>query len=133
MEFVEGTVSRGPEDVRKLLDTALQIADGLAAAHAAGIVHRDLKPDNILVTRDGRVKILDFGLASGSWLWLPMRRARSLSRYPGTVVGTVPSTSPEQARGRELDYRSDQFSFGLIVYELSTGKRAFSATVPPRR
>ncbi|MBV8728876.1 MAG: serine/threonine-protein kinase [Acidobacteriia bacterium] len=125
MEFVEGTALRGQEDVRKLLDIAVQIADGLAAAHAAGIVHRDLKPDNILITRDRRVKILDFGLAKRQ-LDLATEATRTLSlTHPGTVVGTVAYMSPEQARGRELDYRSDQFSFGLILYELATGKRAF--------
>ena len=125
MEFVEGTALRGQEDVRKLLDIAVQIADGLAAAHAAGIIHRDLKPDNILITRDRRVKILDFGLAKRQ-LAVATEATRTLSlTHPGTVVGTVAYMSPEQARGRELDYRSDQFSFGLILYELATGKRAF--------
>src|SRR5947209_14073367 len=110
MEFVEGTALRGPEDIRKLLDIALQIADGLAAAHAAGIVHRDLKPDNILVTRDGRVKILDFGLTKRQ-LAMATDATRTLAvTHSGTVVGTVSYMSPEQARGRELDYRSDQFS-----------------------
>jgi eukaryotic-like serine/threonine-protein kinase len=125
MEFVEGAALRGQQDVSQLLDVALQIADGLAAAHAAGIVHRDLKPDNILITRDRRVKILDFGLAKQQRA-LPAETTRTVSlTQPGTVVGTVAYMSPEQARGRELDYRSDQFSFGLILYELATGKRAF--------
>ena len=88
-------------------------------------MHRDLKPDNILITRDRRVKILDFGLAKQQ-LALAAEETRTLSlTQPGTVVGTVAYMSPEQARGRELDYRSDQFSFGLILYELATGKRAF--------
>jgi hypothetical protein len=125
MEFVEGAPLRPPGDVPRLLDIAVQIADGLAAAHAAGIVHRDLKPDNILITRDRRVKILDFGLARR-----PVAAAADATRSlsitgAGTVVGTVAYMSPEQARGRELDCRSDQFSFGLILYELAAGKRAF--------
>jgi predicted Ser/Thr protein kinase len=125
MEFVEGTRLRPTGDAGELLDIALQIADGLSAAHAAGIVHRDLKPDNILITRDRRIKILDFGLAkqqaaAGS----EATRTVSLTEA-GKVVGTVDYMSPEQARGRELDYRSDQFSFGLILYELAAGKRAF--------
>ena len=125
MEFVEGAALRGQEDVSKLLDVALQIADGLAAAHAAGIIHRDLKPANILVTSDRRVKILDFGLAKQQ-LALAAETTRTLSlTRPGAVVGTVAYMSPEQARGLELDYRSDQFSFGLILYELVTGNRAF--------
>jgi eukaryotic-like serine/threonine-protein kinase len=125
MEFVEGVPLRAPEDVRKLLDIALQIADGLSAAHAAGIVHRDLKPDNILITRERRVKILDFGLAKRQ-VAATADATRTLTiTNPGTVVGTVAYMSPEQARGRELDYRSDQFCFGLILYELATGKRAF--------
>src|SRR5207302_9582444 len=97
MEFVEGTALRGPEDIRKLLDLALQIADGLAAAHAAGIVHRDLKPDNILVTRDGRVKILDFGLAKAADTVVgagtdDSTRTIGISdclTEPGTTVGTA--------------------------------------------
>jgi hypothetical protein len=125
MEFVEGAPLRPPDDARKLLDIAVQIADGLSAAHAAGIVHRDLKPGNILLTYDRRVKILDFGLAKQQ----PAAEAdatRTMSiTDTGTVVGTVDYMSPEQARGREVDHRSDQFSFGLILYELAAGKRAF--------
>jgi predicted Ser/Thr protein kinase/DNA-binding beta-propeller fold protein YncE len=127
MEYVEGSPIRPPGDWRKLLDLAIQAAGGLAAAHAAGIVHRDLKPDNILITRDGRVKILDFGLAkrttSGSDL---ADEARTINvTQAGTIVGTVAYMSPEQARGQELDARSDQFTLGLILYELAGGKRAF--------
>ncbi len=125
IEFVEGEPIRAPEDVRKLLDIALQIVDGLSAAHAAGIVHRDLKPDNILINREGRVKILDFGLAKQQVATGDGATRAVTTTDPGTVVGTVAYMSPEQARGRELDYRSDQFSFGLILYELATRKRAF--------
>ena len=115
--------------MRKLLDLAVQIADGLATAHAAGIVHRDLKPDNVMLTRDGRVKILDFGLAKTI---MPVAAQSELTQSiacttePGVVLGTVSYLSPEQARGStDLDGRSDQFSFGLLLYELVTGKKPF--------
>jgi Tol biopolymer transport system component len=124
MEYVEGAPIRPTDDVRKLLDLAVQIADGLAAAHAAGIVHRDLKPDNILVTKSGRVKILDFGLAKQHVSSAGATQTLTVTQ-PGTVAGTVAYMSPEQARGQELDARSDQFSFGVVLYELATGKRAF--------
>jgi eukaryotic-like serine/threonine-protein kinase len=132
MEFVEGTRVAPVDNVRRLMDVAVQIADGMAAAHAAGIVHRDLKPDNILVTHDGRAKILDFGLAKAAHEWVgeadPTRSAHGhdeLTR-PGTIVGTVAYMSPEQARGSpKLTPQSDQFSFGLVLFELATGRRAF--------
>ena len=125
MEFVEGAPLRPPQDTRALLDIALQIADGLSAAHAAGIIHRDLKPDNILITKERRVKILDFGLAKRS-LPEPGDATRTMTiTGPGTLVGTIAYMSPEQVRSRELDCRSDQFSLGLVLYELATGKRAF--------
>jgi len=124
MEYVDGEPLHAPGGVRKLVDLAVQIADGLSAAHAAGIVHRDLKPDNILVTRSGRVKILDFGLAkltaaSGE------NEATLTATRPGAVMGTVAYMSPEQVRGDTMDARTDQFSFGLILYELLAGRRAF--------
>jgi predicted Ser/Thr protein kinase len=125
MEFVDGAPIRPTDDIRKLLDVALQIADGLSAAHTAGIVHRDLKPDNILLTKDGRIKILDFGLAKQqAAAESPAANTVTLTEA-GMVVGTVDYMSPEQARAQELDHRSDQFSFGLILYELATGKRPF--------
>ncbi len=133
MEFVEGSPIAVANGVRKLLDLAVQIADGLAAAHLAGILHRDLKPDNILVTRDGRVKILDFGLAKS----VASRPADDATLTmgitdPGTIVGTVNYMSPEQARGEvNLTPQSDQFSFGLVLYELATGKRAFQRGSAP--
>ena len=126
MEYVDGAPISPPGDLRKLLDIAIQIADGLAAAHAAGIIHRDLKPPNILLTREGRVKILDFGLAKRDGGAPPLNETRTMGlTKAGTIVGTAAYMSPEQARGHELDARSDQFSFGLILYELARGQRAF--------
>jgi len=127
MELVDGRPVAAVETPKKLLDFAVQMADGLAAAHAAGIVHRDLKPDNILATGDGRVKILDFGLAK------EVRAARqeeatftAAGTAPGTVLGTVQYMSPEQARGEEnLGPQSDQFSLGLVLYELAAHRPAF--------
>ncbi len=124
MELLEGRPLAPVEGTRKVLDLAVQIADGMAAAHAAEIVHRDLKPDNILVAPNGRVKILDFGVAQA----IAGDPGGQVTRatLTGTVVGTVHYMSPEQARGQAaLGPQSDQFSFGLILYELVTGKKAF--------
>jgi serine/threonine protein kinase/Tol biopolymer transport system component len=114
---------------RRALDYALQIANGLAAAHEKGIIHRDLKPENIFVTNDSRVKILDFGLAkltqldgNQSQTDVPTRR---VDTDPGVVMGTVGYMSPEQLKGRTVDQRSDIFSFGAILYEMLSGRRAF--------
>jgi len=127
MEFIEGAPVAPVESTRKLLDIAVQIADGLAAAHGAGIVHRDLKPDNIFITTEGRVKILDFGLAKATAAAAkPDVTSAMTVTAAGTTIGTVAYMSPEQARGNtELKPQSDQFSFGLVLYELITGHRAF--------
>ncbi len=134
-ELLEGETLRerlhsGALPQRKAIDYGLQVAHGLAAAHEKGIVHRDLKPENIFITNDGRVKILDFGLAKltgageadRSQTDIPTRR---VDTDPGIVMGTVGYMSPEQLRGRRADHRSDIFSFGAILYEMLSGRRAF--------
>jgi eukaryotic-like serine/threonine-protein kinase len=134
-ELLEGETLRKriggtPLGQRRAIDYALQIANGLAAAHEKGIIHRDLKPDNIFITNDGRVKILDFGLAKLTQLDgdqaaqtdIPTRR---VDTDPGVVMGTVGYMSPEQLKGRPVDQRTDIFSFGAILYEMLSGRRAF--------
>jgi dipeptidyl aminopeptidase/acylaminoacyl peptidase len=131
-EFLEGMTLRekleaGPLPARRAIEYALGVAQGLAAAHEKGIVHRDLKPENVFITRDGRVKVLDFGLAK---LVRPEERTETAltlgsGTLPGMVMGTVGYMSPEQVRGEASDARSDIFSFGAVLYEMLTGKRAF--------
>src|SRR5262245_18681525 len=133
-ELLEGAELRaqlelGALPARRALEYALQITQGLAAAHEKGIVHRDLKPENLFVTKDGRVKILDFGLAK---LRPPQpgvvdtdAPTQKRLTHPGVLMGTVGYMSPEQVRGEETDHRSDIFAFGLILYEMLSGRRAF--------
>ncbi len=133
MELLEGETLRGRLEhgalpARKAVDLAAQIAEGLAAAHEKGIVHRDLKPENIFVTHEGRVKLLDFGLAKRSGPTVVSESLTlSIERHtdPGTVMGTVWYMSPEQVRGEAADHRSDIFSFGVVLYEMLAGRRAF--------
>src|SRR5579872_3820547 len=137
-ELVEGEslrdrIGRGQVPVRELLKIAVQIADGIAAAHSAGIVHRDLKPENIMLTPEGRVKILDFGLALHRSAVAAAGESVTMNQTtPGTILGTVNYMSPEQARGAVAGPPSDQFSFGLILYELATGQRAFERESAPQ-
>jgi serine/threonine protein kinase/Tol biopolymer transport system component len=135
MELLDGEtlrerLDRGPVPPRKAIEYAVQMANGLAAAHEKGVVHRDLKPENIFVTLDGRLKILDFGLAK---LTQPdvvpddatVARPRHRDTAPGTVMGTAGYMSPEQVRGQYVDHRTDIFAFGAILYEVLSGRRAF--------
>jgi Tol biopolymer transport system component/tRNA A-37 threonylcarbamoyl transferase component Bud32 len=131
LELVEGETLRGPLSVETALLYARQIAEALEAAHGRGIVHRDLKPANVKVTPEGRVKVLDFGLAKAVWgeaeiqdlSQTPM--AGGLETLAGQVLGTPPYMSPEQARGQEVDKRTDIWAFGCLLYELLAGRRAF--------
>ena len=120
-------IDRGPLSLKRLLDLAAQIADGLQAAHQAGIFHRDLKPENVMVTRDGRVKIVDFGLAKSFMASSSVPDAGTLPTRTDTalIVGTVPYMSPEQASGGRVDFHSDQFSLGLVLYEMAGGRHPF--------
>jgi eukaryotic-like serine/threonine-protein kinase len=131
-ELLEGKSLRqrleeGPIPVREAADYALQIAHGLTAAHERKIVHRDLKPENLFLTTDGRIKILDFGVAK---LQVPAAADRPIESMTtvtkhGAMIGTVAYMSPEQLRGKLVDHRSDIFSFGAILYEMLSGRRAF--------
>jgi eukaryotic-like serine/threonine-protein kinase len=132
-ELLEGgtlreQLARGPLSLRKAVDCGVQIAHGLAAAHEKGIVHRDLKPENLFLTREGRLKILDFGLAKLTQNQSAVDSnapTQTEGTEPGMVMGTVGYMSPEQVNGRKADHRADIFAFGAILYELITGKRAF--------
>ncbi len=142
MEYMEGEtlkalLGNGPLKTDRLLEIGIQVADALEAAHAKGITHRDIKPANIFVTRSGQVKVLDFGLAKltrrglwGSEATTPAEQATAaLEEFltnPGSSLGTVAYMSPEQARGEDVDPRTDIFSFGVVLYEMSTGRQAFA-------
>src|SRR5437868_7723010 len=134
MELLEGETLRrkldaGPIPQKQAVDYALQVAKGLSAAHEKGIVHRDLKPENLFITQDGHLKILDFGLAKKVEAVAPGEETSAPTgsghTEPGTVMGTAGYMSPEQVKGLPVDHRSDIFSFGTILYELLSGKRAF--------
>jgi eukaryotic-like serine/threonine-protein kinase len=132
-ELLEGETLRdrlncGPVPVRKAIDLSLQIASGLAAAHQKGIVHRDLKPENLFLTREGRIKILDFGLAQLATSQVDKTGEIATvddGTAPGVLIGTVGYMSPEQVRGKSTDHRTDIFAFGVILYEMLSGRRTF--------
>ena len=131
MELVDGSsvrelLAEGPLSIERVLTIGAQVADALAAAHERSIVHRDLKPENVVVTADGRAKILDFGLARFTPEDEPRRDVtRTFLTGAGAIVGTIAYMSPEQAQGRAVDFRTDQFALGVMLYEMAAGRRPF--------
>jgi serine/threonine protein kinase len=144
MEFVEGVtvsqlISNQELDLTGSVEIALQAAEGLSKAHRSKMIHRDIKSDNIMVTRDGHAKILDFGLAkllqadtesAGTHTWPNQTRTQTAHTMTGTVMGTIAYMSPEQARGQDLSYTSDVFSLGIVLYEMVTGELPFKGDSP---
>jgi eukaryotic-like serine/threonine-protein kinase len=132
-ESLRAVLEKGPIPQRKAIEYAVQIANGLAAAHDKGIVHRDLKPDNLYICRDGRVKILDFGLAKMSAKETPGVDGATMTQHTaaGVVMGTASYMAPEQVRGGQIDARTDMFSFGVVLYEMLSGKRVFQRDSSP--
>ena len=132
-ETLRARMGRGRLPWRRVVEVGAAVADGIGAAHEEGIVHRDLKPDNVFLTTDGRVKVLDFGLAK--IVEGPVEELETMTSPPpetevGTMLGTVEYMAPEQVRGEELDERSDLFSLGVVLYEMATGKRPFEGATP---
>src|SRR5688572_21480521 len=141
MEYVEGVtlrerITKGQMEIAEALDAAVQIASGLSAAHEAGVVHRDVKPENVMVRRDGYMKILDFGLAKLTQDKSELvdsegeTRAPNLHTTPGVVMGTFSYMSPEQARGLQVDERTDIWSLGVVLYEMVAGRQPFKGATP---
>jgi serine/threonine protein kinase/dipeptidyl aminopeptidase/acylaminoacyl peptidase len=135
MQYLEGEtldlkLKRKPLELKESLALASQIADALAEAHAHGIIHRDIKPGNIMITSRGQAKVMDFGLAKVVVTVESEAETQSLLTTPGAVVGTVPYMSPEQLKGAQVDARSDIFSFGVVLYEMVTGRQAFVRQTP---
>jgi eukaryotic-like serine/threonine-protein kinase len=131
-ETLRERVAAGPLPVRKAIELGIQIAQALAAAHGKGIVHRDLKPENIFINKDGRAKILDFGLAKLTQSDAPLMAGTNVPTTPGgnltqagVMLGTIGYMAPEQIRGQAVDHRADIFAFGAILYEMLSGTRAF--------